>query len=167
VLSKSIQSENLGMHHYFFYGFLFNCMNKYIHTELSSVYYSPLWSTERLGWPLWHCFPGVQQRHCLMIRSGARSFTGDHATAGSEYGLSPCGFCRLVALQRKISLTAGWRQRDDAEARREAGGGSPRIGTADACGGARRRGGHGSEMDPALSAEEACGARHNSIEGHD
>ena len=45
----------------------------------------------------------VQQRHCLMIRAGAKNFTGDHATAGSEYGLSPCGFCRLVALQRKIT----------------------------------------------------------------
>ena len=82
--------------------FKISCMNKYIHTELSRLFYSPLWSTERLGWPLQHCFPGGQQRHCL-IKAGERSFTGDHAAAGSEYGLSPCGFCRLVALPRKIT----------------------------------------------------------------
>ena len=82
--------------------FKISCMNKYIHTELSRLFYSPLWSTESLGWPLQHCFPGGQQRHCL-IKAGERSFTGDHAAASSEYGLSPCGFCRLVDLPRKIT----------------------------------------------------------------
>jgi len=53
--------------------FKISCMNKYIHTELSRLFYSPLWSTERLGWPLQHCFPDGQQRHCL-IRAGEKSF---------------------------------------------------------------------------------------------